>query len=342
MTSCVDFRQRQRCRFTSPVATFPTVPNRRISKSQQIGRVFRAHRQRHGIPIARITFRHRVCNFRADPHRPETRTSHTVTPFAGQPTVKLAYLVEVTALVSAHSRLLIEQSDEMANSLLGDYYVHSRNRFNRWMRDLNDLETGVDIRDPLHLFGLSPKFPLAMSITEQILVNDLLNRVWTVILVACDRHRTEDRIEPLAHNVFRSHLTVRHKALSVCMNDQKLQPEQVLHINKLRTSSERWADLLNCSLMAEYNLWDYAFDEIRAREFYQDRFHSGQLRAQDSRAWSLILAGLRHSFPDIDGLAAPVHDDDRLIVRSIIDCFPGDTQSMAVWSLPTIQRSHQR
>ncbi|MEZ6127408.1 MAG: hypothetical protein R3C59_01835 [Planctomycetaceae bacterium] len=254
--------------------------------------------------------------------------------------MKLAYLVEVTALVSAHSRLLIEQTDELSNVLLGDYYIHSRNRFNRWMRDLNDLENGVAIRDPLHLFGLSPKFPAIMSLTEQILVNDLLNRIWTVILVACDRHRGAERIEPLARNVFRSHETVRHKALSLCMHDSSLHPEQVLQINRLRTSSERWSDLLNCGLMAEYNLWMYAFDETRAREFHQDRFHQERLMPSNDRAWSLILAGLRHSFPDADGLAAPVHDDDRMIVRSIIDCFPGDTQSMAVWSLPTIQKSH--
>lgn len=255
--------------------------------------------------------------------------------------MKLAYLVEVAALASAHSRLLIENSDHISNVLLGDYYVQSRNRFNRWMRDLNDIEHGVAIRDPLHLFGLSPRNPPALSIAEQILVNDLLNRVWTVMLIACDRDRQHTRIEPLAHNVFRSHLTVRHKALAVCMNDPEMQPEQVLYVEKLRTSSERWADLLNCSLMADYDLWDYAFDEMRARDFHADRFQQEQLSPQDSQAWSLILAGLRHSFPDIDGLSAPVHDDDRMITRSIIDCFPADTRSMAVWSLPTIARGQR-
>ncbi len=255
--------------------------------------------------------------------------------------MKLAYLVEVAALASAHSRILIEQSGQISNVLLGDYYIQSRNRFNRWMRDLNDIENGVSIRDPLHLFGLSPTRPPAQSIAEQIIINDLLNRVWTVMLIACDRDRKESRLEPLAHNVFRSHLAVRHRALSVCINDSSLQPEQVLHVEKLRTSSERWADLLNCGLMDAYDLWDYAFDEVRAREFYQDRFHQERIAPQNSQAWSLILAGLRHSFPDIDGLSAPLHDDDRMITRSIIDCFPGDTQSLAVWSLPTIKKSHR-
>lgn len=255
--------------------------------------------------------------------------------------MKLAHLVEVAALASAHSRLLIEQAEPISNVLLGDYYIHSRNRFNRWMRDLNDLESDVPIRDPLHLFGLSPSRPPAQSLAEQILINDLVNRVWTVMLIACDRHRQEARLEALAHNVYRSHLAVRHRALGIIINDASLQPEQVLHIEKLRTSSERWADLLNCGLMATYDLWDYAFDEVRAREFFRDRFQQERITPQNSQAWSLILAGLRHSFPDLDGLAAPLHDDDRMITRSMIDCFPADTQSLAVWSLPTVQKSQR-
>lgn len=255
--------------------------------------------------------------------------------------VKLAYLVEVTALVSAHSKLLIEQPEQISNVLLGDYYVQCRNRFNRWMRDLNDLDNGVSISDPLHLFGLTPRVPPSLSIAEQVLINDLLNRVWTVILVACDVHREENRIQPLAHNVYRSHMAVRHKALGICMEDKSLSPEQLLHVDKLRAASERWADLLNCSLMAQYDLWDYAFDRTRAQEFFQDRFRNERLSSENSQVWSLILAGLRHSFPDQEGLASPLHDDDRMITRSIVECFPSDTRSMAVWSLPTVQRSQQ-
>lgn len=246
--------------------------------------------------------------------------------------MKLAYLVEVTALVTAHSRLLIEQPKQISTVLLGDYYVQSRNRFNRWMRDLNDLENGVTIRDPLHLFGLSPQFPPTMSITEQILVNDLLNRVWTVVLISCDVHRGEERIRPLAENVYRSHSVVRHKALSVANDDVAINPDQMLHLNRLRAASERWADLLNCALMAEYDLWNYAFDPMRAQEFFEDRCGGTRPESSDSGFWPLVLAGLRKSFPDIDGLSSPLHDDDRMITRSIMDCFPCDSQSLAPWT----------
>ena len=176
--------------------------------------------------------------------------------------MKLAYLVEVTALLSAHSRMLIEQPRPISNQLLGDYYIQSRNRFNRWMRDLNDIENDVEIRDPLHRIGLSPVRPAAQSITEQILINDLVNRVWTVMLAAYDRHHHNRNIEQLVHNVYRGHLAVRHKALwVVCLNSKSLLPTHVIHIDKLRSSTERWSDLLSCTLMAEYDLWHYAFDE---------------------------------------------------------------------------------
>jgi hypothetical protein len=255
--------------------------------------------------------------------------------------VKLAYLVEVAALLSAHSRMLVEQPRPISNVLLGDYYIQSRNRFNRWMRDLNDIENGVEIRDPLHRIGLSPVRPVAQSITEQVLINDLVNRVWTVMLVAYDRHHADRDIEPLVQNVYRGHLTVRHKALGVCLNDSQLQPEHVIYIEKLRSSTERWSDLLSCTLMAEYDLWHYAFDQVRAKEFYQDRFQQGSLTPR-SQAWTLILAGLRHSFPDTDGLGAPLHEDDRNIARMMMDCFPRDTSEMAFWSGATMVRAQKQ
>ena len=59
--------------------------------------------------------------------------------------MKLAYVTELAALISAHSHLIFEQSEPLSTTLLGNFYVHSRNRFNRWQRDLTDLENDVEI-----------------------------------------------------------------------------------------------------------------------------------------------------------------------------------------------------
>lgn len=254
--------------------------------------------------------------------------------------MKLAYLTEVAALVAAHCHLLIEQPEPLSTSVLGDFYIQSRNRFNRWLRDLNDLEHGVEIRDPLHLIGLNPVRPPVQSITEQILINDLLNRVWTVVTVSTDRHRNEDRVETLVKNVHRGHLTIRHKALSLCLSDEALTPAQVIHINQLRASAERWSDMLCSMLMGRFDLWDYAYDRSRAEEFYNDRFDQETMKPR-SQVWTLILAGLRHSFPDEEGLGAPLHDDDRQIARAMLDSFPAGAGNMAIWSGPTMARAQQ-
>jgi hypothetical protein len=252
--------------------------------------------------------------------------------------VKLAYLTEVAALIAAHCQLVIEQPEPLSDAVLGDFYIQSRNRFNRWQRDLNDMEHGVEIRDPLHLIGLNPVRPPVQSITEQILMNDLLNRVWTVVTMSTDRHRGEDRSGILISNIYRGHLTIRHKALSLCLTDKSLSPAQVIHVNQLRASAERWSDLLCCMLMGKFNLWDYAYDKERAQEFYRDRFDQNTMKPR-SHVWTLILAGLRHSFPDEAGLASPLHDDDRQIARTMVNAFPTGAGNMAIWSEATLAKA---
>ena len=249
--------------------------------------------------------------------------------------MKLAYLTEVAALISAHCRLLIEHSDPLPTTLVGDFYIQSRNRFNRWLRDLNDLEHGVEIRDPLHLIGLNPVRPAVQSITEQILVNDLLNRVWTMVTISTDHHRGEDRVQTLIRNVFLGHLTIRAKAINVCMKNKSLAPAEVIHINQLRASAERWSDLLCSTLMGKYELWDYAYNKSRAQEFYRDRFKQKTMSPR-SKVWTLVLAGLRRSFPDKDGLGAPLHEDDRQIVRAMLNAFPDGAENMGIWSDATL------
>ncbi len=244
--------------------------------------------------------------------------------------MKLAYLTEVAALMAAHNRLFIEQSRQLPNHVIGNYYILSRNRFNRWMRDLTDLDNGMQVRDPLHLIGLTPTRPATRSVTEQILINEMVARIWTVMLIARDRFNHEDSVCTLAHNVFLGHLSIRHKALSVCLSDKSMSPRDMIAVDKLRTATERWTDMLCCQLMDEFDLWNYAFHREQAQEFLQDRLDQRSLHHQ-SQAWVLILSGMRHSFPDAEGLAAQIHEDDRAITRLMLSSFPEDASEMTFW-----------
>ncbi len=246
------------------------------------------------------------------------------------PAVKLAHLTEVAALVAAHSRLILDRPVPLSTTVLGDFYIHSRNRFNRWLRALNDIGSGVEIRDPLHLTGLHPLRAPLQSITEQILINDLLNRVWTVVAVSGDRRRQEDRAETLVKNVFRGLQMIRSRALEMCGEQTLLDADTAVAVRQMARSAERWSDVLCCSLMASYDLWEYAWDRERAEDFCRQHFSAAGGTGSDS-VWALILAGLRHSFPAADSLAAPLHDDDRSIVCVILEAFPPGAGQMSVW-----------
>jgi hypothetical protein len=244
--------------------------------------------------------------------------------------LKFAYLTEVAALMAAHHLLFIEQSGELPNQTIGDYYIRSRNRFNRWMRDLSDLEKGVAVSDPFRMLGLVAPRPAIRSLAEQIMINEMIARIWTVLLIARDRHNGIDRVRPVAHNVFLGHLSVRHKAVSACLNDQGMSQKDIVEVERIRNATERWTDILCCPVMNFYDLWQYAFDQDRAKQFLADRADQKSMSHQ-SQVWVLILAGMRHSFPDTDGLAAPIHDDDRAITRLILSSFPEQAPEMAFW-----------
>jgi hypothetical protein len=148
--------------------------------------------------------------------------------------------------------------------------------------------------------------------------------------MARDRYQNVDRIHPVAHNVFLGHLSIRHKALSVVLTDDRLQQKDLLAIDQMRKATERWTDMLCCSLLHQYDLWQYAFNEETAREFHQDRVDQNSLDHR-SRAWVLVLAGMRHCFPETEGLSATVHEDDRRVARLMLNSFPENSPEMTFW-----------
>jgi hypothetical protein len=92
--------------------------------------------------------------------------------------------------------------------------------------------------------------------------------------------------------------------------------------------------------MGQFELWDLAFDKDRAKEFLRDRTDQAAL-SHRRRGWVLILAGLRHSFQDEEGLSALVHNDDRRLVRLMLNCFPQDAPEMTFWISSKVHAAKQ-
>ena len=256
--------------------------------------------------------------------------------------MKLAYLTEIAALMAAHNRLFIEQVPELPNHVIGDYYILSRNRFNRWMHELHELEVGtVQLTESaVRSSGSLRPAPqsLMRGLAQQVMINDMLARIWTVLLVARDVAHHRDRVRPVAHNVFLGHLAIRHKCLSCCLTSQHLTVSDVKAVDRLRGSIERWTDMLCCQVMDEYDLWQYAYDRERAQDFLRDRREHG-IAGGAGQAWVLILTGMRHSFPDVGQLGVRIPEDDRAIAQLMLNTFPEDSPEMTFWMGSRLRRA---
>lgn len=238
--------------------------------------------------------------------------------------MKLSALPEIAALLAAHGQSFAEQASGVSVQAIGDYYVYSRNRFNRWMRLLDQLESdccGADVADGSTEPSLSSGIPLLRELGEQILVNEMLARVWTILLIAQDRQRGSSECEALATNVLLGHQTLRRRLLQLCRSDELAAAEFSLRIEHLRRETEVWTDILCCPLMKRYDLWSLACDEEDARDYFRQRQERCALDSA-SAAWVAMLSGLRDSFSDTDEPAVLVAQDDIRIVRLMASCFP--------------------
>lgn len=212
----------------------------------------------------------------------------------------------------------------MSVQVMGDYYVYSRNRFNRWMRLLDRLEDGRETTASAVDSGsvrIDNGIPLIREVSEQILINEMLARVWTILLVAQDRQRGCSDSEAIAGNVLLGHQTLRRRLLRLCRSKELVDSEFSLRIEHLRRETEVWTDILCCPFMKRYDLWSFACDEEDARDYFRQRQERCALDS-DSAAWVAMLSGLRESFDEVDEAAVLVAQDDVRIIRLMASCFP--------------------
>ncbi len=238
--------------------------------------------------------------------------------------MKLSVLPEIAALLAAHGQSFAEQANAVSVQVIGDYYVYTRNRFNRWMRLLDHLENGGATTAPAdgtRGVRIESGIPLIREVSEQILINEMLARVWTILLIAQDRHRGCSDSEALATNVLLGHQAMRRRLLRLCRSEELVDSEFSLRIEHLRRETEVWTDILCCPFMKRYDLWSFACDEEDARDYFRQRQERCALDS-DSAAWVAMLSGLRDSFSEVDQTAVLVAQDDVRIIRLMASCFP--------------------
>jgi hypothetical protein len=228
-------------------------------------------------------------------------------------------LVDVAAMVALHGPLLIEGRSPPAEAELEQYWSASKCRAENWGRLLKaaDLSTQAVLQRDLD------RWVEIRAVLDEIFVSEIVTRLWTAVLVACDRRTTNKTAEPIARSVLASHMEARHRALALLMHDEALTTEQAVAANRLRRRCERWTDALLGGLWHVDEAREFAFDPERAADFQRDLSRRRGV-AGGKQAWRLLLVSLRNAFQGGLFPTAANPESNVRIAASIVGSFPGD------------------
>jgi hypothetical protein len=244
-------------------------------------------------------------------------------------------LAELAALLALHSPSIVHGAGRIPHDVSEQYWSASKCRLDRWFRLLKQL---TQVSDQPQL-PATLCWPRIQPVLEEILVSELLTRLWTAVAAAHDQLHGGDDLEPVARNVFTSHLDARRRLLTLLAENRVFALPPASNLNHLRRRVERWTDMLLAHLAGVTNINEFAFDTGRARDFAEDLDHQSA-NAQSSNAehdvtGRLMLLSLRASFANDLADRTPNNDLNRRIASALLGAFrdPTDDPTGIVKSL---------
>jgi hypothetical protein len=205
-------------------------------------------------------------------------------------------LAELAALIALHSAVIAKGASWLPARLNEEYWAASKCRLDRWGRVLLQL-TGVagQVEIPATL-----AWPRVRPVLEEILVSELLTRLWTATACACDANSGEEDFEPVARNIFVGHLDARRRLLGLLADGRVIGLPEAVKLNHLRRKVERWTDMLLAHLGPAIDAGEFAFEPERAKDFAEDLDEQAAY-AERRLTCQIVLVSLRASFAE--GLA---------------------------------------
>jgi hypothetical protein len=174
-------------------------------------------------------------------------------------------------LVELAARLVLESSDppgttETSVELAKQYWTASKCRLESWQRALRIFKDDLKESDPWH-----DPWPATEVVVQEILLSELLTRVWSAVLIQRDRSAHSNELTGVAQSVFISHMEVSSQAIRLLLAQAAARERAVERLNALRRRIERWTDLLLGCLPDPDVSARFAHDRQRMKEFFADR-----------------------------------------------------------------------
>lgn len=223
----------------------------------------------------------------------------------------------MAALLATHAPIQIRTMQQISAKGLEQYWTHSKARLDRWGRLLKDhsenIKEAPTAELPRHWNSIRP-------ILEEILISDVLTRIWTSLCIAFDRIHRSDSAEATVRSVFIGHLEARNRALNLMVYGRGLDADMAVKLNRLRRRTERWTDMLLGYVAVATDVRNMGFDNERVQEFSRDIREQAR-DGSHSAGWPLLLSSALDAFRT-STIDTPAHPHlNKQITAAIMSCF---------------------
>jgi len=172
---------------------------------------------------------------------------------------------ELAAHLALYSPQLVRKSTLISDFALAEYWEASRDRQSAWWRAVSEWRRGiVSAQDAIDAW------PAIKPVIEEMLVSELLTRVWSAIADVHDHTHREPVNQPIARNILIAHVDVRNRIWSMLLNDFSLPTDLLKVVALQRRRIERWTDLLLAHLPNPDVVASWAIDAGRMGDFRDD------------------------------------------------------------------------
>lgn len=238
-------------------------------------------------------------------HDKETKSMHS------------SQLAELGSWVASNATKLVYGSPEQPMLVATSYWTASKIRLQRWVVALKMFEKDFDDDSSSH----NP-WPALEIVVQEILMSEMLTRIWSATMLTHDGHHQTDEMHGLAHSVHISHIEARNRAVRIMLKGQSADEEAFDRMNGLRRRLERWTDLFLGQLPCSDQASGLGFDRNRVVDFNEeqrDLLGPTHITRQQVLTASFSNDILRDQTP-----YAANPEINRDIAAGILACFPSD------------------
>lgn len=226
-------------------------------------------------------------------------------------------LAEVASWAAFNTKLLINQSDTLSPDNCSQYWSQSKCLQNRWMITLKMFEQDVANEDSNH-----DPWPAIKIVVEEIILAELMTRVWSAIMVAHDQHHGKEELTGIAHSIHIGQMEAKNRAMRLLLTQDSVNPDAFEKLNALRRKIESWTDLLLGQLADNHVAKQFAFQPNRVKDFYEESLDSDAKNTEARRV--LFSASLSEDLKPITTNYAANPAIIRKITSSLMACFSAD------------------